>query len=321
MVVTKEDLEQHLEALRQEVREPRLGLYGPHTLSWKIGRESIVFLGGGRAALLQLSHPFVAHAIEQHSRTKIDLVGRFQRTFSNVYSMIFGDLDHALRSARRVHAFHATVHGTITEDVGIFRNGTRYHANDEDALLWVHATLVDTAMLVFDRCVRRLSDDEKDRYWRESFRFARLFGISKHVLPPRYPDFRRYFDGMLASDVIVAGRPAREMAGFLLRAPTQLHVPAMHAYRLITASLLPERLRVQLGIPITENEERIARALIRAFGAAYRVLPRRLRYVPAYVEAMSRIQENRESEDRVGRAIEKLVLRWLAPPRKVSPTV
>jgi len=317
MIVTKADLELHLEELRREVRDPRLGLYGPGTISWKIGRESIVFLGGGRAALLQLSHPYVAHAIEQHSRTKIDLVGRFQRTFLNVYSMVFGDLDHAFRSARRVHAFHSTVHGTITEDVGAFRKGAPYHANDEEALLWVHATLVDTALLVFDRCVRRLSEAEKDQYWRESHRFASLFGISERVLPRRHADFRAYFDGMLDSDVIVAGRPAREMAGFLLRAPTQLHVPAMHAYRLITASLLPKRLRDELGIPIEKHEEILARALIQGSGAAYRMLPRRIRYVPAYVEAKSRL-DHRESPDRFGRAIEKLVLRWLAPPRKTA---
>lgn len=317
MIVKREDLERHLEGLRREIRDPRLGLYGPDTLSWKIGREAIVFLGGGRAALLQLAHPFVAHAIEQHSRTKIDLVGRFQRTFMYVYSMIFGDLDHAFRSARRVHAFHSTVHGAITEDVGLFRNGTPYHANDEEALLWVHATLVDTAMLVFDRCVRRLSDREKDQYWRESHRFARLFGISSRVLPNSHADFRTYFDGMLASDVIVAGRPAREMTAFLLRAPTQLHVPAMHAYRLITASLLPKRLRDELGLPIERHEELLAHGLLQASGAAYRLLPRRLRYVPAYVEAKSRIHD-RESPDRLGRAIERVLLRWLAPPRKAT---
>jgi len=122
---------------------------------------------------------------------------------------------------------------------------------------------------------------------------------------------------MLASDVIVAGRPAREMTGFLMRAPTQLHVPAMHAYRLITASLLPKRLRDELGLPISRHEELLARALVQASGTAYRMLPRRLRYVPAYVEANSRIQD-RESPDRVGRAIEKVLLRWLAPPRKAA---
>src|SRR5690606_14693375 len=45
MIVKREDLERHLEELRREIHDPRLGLYGPDTLSWTIGREAIVFLG------------------------------------------------------------------------------------------------------------------------------------------------------------------------------------------------------------------------------------------------------------------------------------
>lgn len=315
MVVTREDLERHLEALQKEIRDPRLGLYGPGTASWRIGRESIVFLGGGRAALLQLAHPFVAHAIEQHSRTKIDLVGRFQRTFAYVYSMVFGNLDHACRSARRVHAFHSTVHGQIDEDIGAFRKGTEYQANDEYALLWVHATLVDTALLVYDRCVRRLDDRERNRYWLESHKFAHLFGIPDRVLPASWAEFRAYFERMLASNVIKAGRPAREMASFLLQAPTRAHVPAMHAYRIVTAGLLPPRLRDEFGFVYGRPEELACRALLTSMGAAYRLLPRRLKYVPAYVEARSRLA-NKQGPDRVGRTIEKYALRWLAPKRR-----
>ena len=40
-------------------------------------------------------------AVEQHSATRTDPAGRFLRTFENVYPMIFGDLESALRSARR----------------------------------------------------------------------------------------------------------------------------------------------------------------------------------------------------------------------------
>lgn len=315
MIVGRTDLELHLEALRSEIEDPRRGLYGPGTASWRIGRESILFLGGGRAALLQLAHPFVAHAIEDHSRTKLDLAGRFQRTFSYVYSMIFDDLDHAFRSARRVHAFHSTVHGLITEDIGAYRKGTPYQANDEDALLWVHATLVDTALLVYDRCVHRLEEHEKDRYWRESHRFARLFGISNRILPATWAEFRAYFDRMIASDVIKAGRPAREMTGFLLQPPTRAHAPAMHAYRALTAGLLPRRLREELGLPFGLRERMTCRAVLAAAGPIYRTLPRRLRYVPAYVEARSRLA-NKTGPDRVGRTIERYALKWLAPPRK-----
>lgn len=315
MIVERADLERHLETLRKEIRDPKRGLYGPKTASWTIGRESILFLGGGRAALLQLAHPFVAHAIEQHSRTKIDLVGRFQRTFTYVYSMVFGDLDHAFRSARRVHAFHSTVHGLIDEDIGAFRSGTLYQANDEDALLWVHATLVDTALQVFDRCVRRLDDAERNRYWQESHRFAKLFGISDRTLPATYADFRAYFDGMIASNVIAAGRPAREMAAFLMSAPSPAHEPAMRAYRIITAGLLPPRLRSELGFSYGRREEIAHRAMLATIAPTYRLLPRRLRYVPAYVEARKRLA-NREGPDRVGRAIERFALKWLAPKRK-----
>lgn len=315
MAVKREDLEAHLDILRTEIRDPRQGLYGPGTASWRIGREAIVFLGGGRAALLQLAHPFVAHAIEQHSRTKIDLVGRFQRTFLNIYSMVFGSLDHALRSARRVHAYHSTIKGDITEDIGRYRQGSPYQANDEEALLWVHATLVDTAILIYDQCVRKLDERERDQYWQESRRFARLFGIPDDVFPSSWASFRRFFDGMLVSDKIKVGRPAKEMADFLLSPPTPLHAPAMQGYRIITAGLLPARLRNEYGFSHGVAKELAFRALLRSVSAGYPLLPKRLRYVPAYIEARSRLADKAEP-DRVGRTIERYALKWLAPPRR-----
>ena len=67
-------------------------------MSWKIGREAITFLGGGRAALLQLAHPYVAHGVDQHSETRTDPIGRFNRTFLHVFNMIFGSQADALES-------------------------------------------------------------------------------------------------------------------------------------------------------------------------------------------------------------------------------
>ena len=146
MTATEADLERHLRYLERRMGDRRAGIYGPGTVSWEVNREGITMLGGGCAALMQLAHPWVAHAVDQHSQTRTDPVGRFQRTFGHVFAMVFGDLDHAVRSARRVHALHTTIRGAIKEDVGAFRRGDRYHANDEQALLWVHATLVDTAL-------------------------------------------------------------------------------------------------------------------------------------------------------------------------------
>src|SRR6185312_7531200 len=148
MIVTAEEHEASLAALVQNVRDPRAGILGPDSISWRIGGDLAIFLGGGRAAMLQLAHPMVAYAIDHHSKTRADVLGRFQRTFRHIFAMVFGELDDALRAARRVHRIHTRIHGEIPTTIGKWRAGTPYHANDADALRWVHATLVDTTVHV-----------------------------------------------------------------------------------------------------------------------------------------------------------------------------
>src|SRR5262245_2277278 len=154
MTVTRADLERHIERLRAEVTDPKAGIYGPDSMAWTIDKEAALFRAGGKAALLQLAHPAVAHAVDQHSATRNDPLGRFQRTFDNVFAMVFGDLDSAIRHARRVHAIHSRIVGEIREEVGAYQCGDRYVANDEHALFWVHATLIHSAIEMYELCVR-----------------------------------------------------------------------------------------------------------------------------------------------------------------------
>jgi len=312
MAVTREDLERHLDRVAAGVEDPRAGLHGPGTVSWEVNREAIIMLGGGCAALMQLAHPFVAHAIDQHSQTRADPLGRFNRTFGHVFAMVFGHLDHALESARRVHAVHTRIRGAITEDVGRYARGDRYYANDEEALLWVHATLVDTALRVYALAVREPSAAERRAYYEESKRFARLFGIPDDVLPRSWPAFSRWYADTIASDTIAVGGPASEMRRFLLRPPSPLHAPLMAWYEVLTAGLLPPKLRAQYGFSWSAMDRRIFARSVPLLRAGRRVLPRRLRYFPAYVEARRRLAGKPE-RDQVGRWIERMALRSLAP--------
>jgi uncharacterized protein (DUF2236 family) len=314
MTVTPEDLERHLARITARVEDPRAGIYGPGSVSWEVNRESIILLGGGCAALLQLAHPFVAHAVDQHSHTKTDPVGRFARTFNHVFAMVFGDLDHALTAARRVHALHTTIRGRIRENVGAYARGDRYHANDEHALLWVHATLVASALDVFERVVRRLSAPERERYYEESKLFAYLFGIPDSVLPATWADFARYYEDTIASDTIAVGAPALELRRFLFQPPTMAHTPVARWYEVFTAGLLPPKLREQLGFAYGPLERAVFERSIPLLRAAHHVLPRRLRYFPAYVEAERRLAGKRE-HDPVGRWLEQVALRSLQPSK------
>jgi uncharacterized protein (DUF2236 family) len=279
--VSRQDLERTLAELRAETLDPSGGIYGPESLAWEIGRESALFLGGGKAALLQLAHPFVAYAIEQHSKTMSDPVGRFRRTFDGVFRMVFGDLDQAFGAARGVHSVHDRVLGTF--------EGTPYRANDGDALLWVYTTLVATAVEVYDLVVRPLGYAERNQYLQESKRFARLFAIPERLLPRDWSDFAGYYSSMLEGDVIRVAPPARQVARFLFTPRRSIEKPLVRWARIMTAGLMPERLRTDFGLSYSQSERRAFSASLLAIRTLYPRLPGRVRFVPAYRTALGRV--------------------------------
>ncbi len=311
MIVTRADLEELIEEVRQSVEHPAHGIYGPKSVSWLVNKEGILFLGGGRAALLQLAHPFVAHAVDQHSATRTDPLGRFRRTFDNVFAIVFGDLDSAVRSARRVHAVHTKINGAIAEHVGRFAEGSRYAANDAGALLWVHATLLHSAVEVYESVMRPLELGEKRRYYQESKRFARLFGIPDSVLPQNWEEFVSYFERTVASDEIAVGAPALTMSRFLFQSPHPAYRPLFRWLQVMTAGYMPERLREQFELSFEPMERALFRASLFALRRTVPRLPPRLRYVPAYVRARRRLA-GRSGPDRIGEWLERLALLPLA---------
>ncbi len=123
LVVSGADLEREFAIVRDAAAESSAGAFGPSSMMWRIDKEAAIFLGAGRALLLQLAHPWVAAAIAQHSRTLADPIGRFHRTFSFMFTMVFGTTEQALAAARRLHQRHAHISGTLAEPGRAFRRG------------------------------------------------------------------------------------------------------------------------------------------------------------------------------------------------------
>jgi uncharacterized protein (DUF2236 family) len=309
VTVNRDDLEANLARIREEVGDPRGGIYGPGSLGWEIDREAILFAGAGAAALLQLAHPFVAEAIAKQSVTRSDPLSRFARTFDHVYRIVFGDLDEAFTAARRVHQIHERIGGTLDDAVGTFEAGARYSALDEDAVFWVHATLVHTAADVFERIVRPLRHDERDRYYRGSLRFAALFGVQAEACPHDWRAFEIYFQRTLNSGVVAPSRAAREIAKALLEPLFPSLRPVAKIYRVVTAGLLPEELRAPYELPFGEPEAAIYGRALFALRGLHRTLPAPLRYVPAYHDAVWRVQGRRGPSPmgRLGLGVAKLI--------------
>jgi uncharacterized protein (DUF2236 family) len=284
-VVTGPELEASLVALAREVRDPHEGILGPRSVAWQLGGDLAVFLGGGRAALLQLAHPMVAHAVDHHSTTRGDVVGRFQRTFRNVFAMIFGELDDALAAARRVHSVHTRVHGTISHAIGSWPAGAHYNANDADALRWVHATLMDTVIVVRERLDGSLPVRIKDAYTIEMNRFAALFGIPRDKLPASYADHALYMKRMIESGQLAVAPCAREMARFLLGRAGPHQPPLGRVAEALTAEMLPGDLCAAFGLA----SSRLSSAGLSAVAPIYRRLPAALVTIPARSQARRRL--------------------------------
>ena len=287
-LVSAEGLECELNKVGAAAAGPSEGIFGPRSITWQVDRESAVFLGAGRALLLQLAHPWVAAAIEQHSDTFADPIGRFHRTFSTVFAMVFGTLDQSMSAARRLHRRHAGITGQLPWSAGPFAVGSAYYANSIPALRWVYATLIDTALHAYELVLPPLTAEQRERYYRESLLFAALFGIPKECLEEDWMAFSGYFSATIESETLSVSSRTRGIARRLL-AGADLWLPVPASYRDLTLALLPRPIRERFGFRsggLEQPEIRRGFALLRRL---YPLLPARLHYVGPYQEAEQRL--------------------------------
>jgi uncharacterized protein (DUF2236 family) len=288
-LVSESDLEAALELVRARAAGSVEGIFGPASMTWRIDREAAIFLGAGRALLLQLAHPWVAAAVAKHSRTFADPIGRFHRTFDVVFTMVFGSLDRALAAARHLHHRHATIVGHLPEASGPFESGSPYRANEIAALRWVHATLVDTALVVHDLILPPLSVEERERYWAESRLFGALFGLASTDLPADWESFAAYNAAMMQSDTWSVSAAAREVAGQIFAGGRPWLRPPRW-YQVLSAQMLPDQLRMRFGFTFDERDRKAAERALARIRRVYPKIPTRLRYVGPYQEAQARLQ-------------------------------
>lgn len=259
------------------------GYFAPDGAARRVSRELALMLGGGRALLLQVAHPLVGAGVAEHSGYRENPWKRLEGTMNAVWAIVFGTRAQADRAARRVDAMHGKVHGSLQEGMGKYPAGTPYSALDPELLLWVHATLVDTALLVHGTWVRPLSDAEQAAYYEEMKTCARLFGTPADVIPETLADFRAYMSGMLDGADLCVTPTARDIARSVMHPPLPLPLrPAMQWSNLVTAGLMPEHLRRDYGLAWDPARAALATASREwTRRIAMPLLPARLRTVPA----------------------------------------
>ena len=121
-----------------------LGYFGPDSVSWRVHREVTVLFGGARAVLMQAAHPLVIAGARETGFYERNPWKRLQRTLVLTYTITFGSKAEADAAAERINVVHTRVKGIDAE------TGLPYDGLDPDLLLYVHACLIESA-LVFER--------------------------------------------------------------------------------------------------------------------------------------------------------------------------
>jgi len=310
------DPEAHLVALAPVAPHPAESIFGPHSLSWKVNRESALFLAAGRAALLQLAHPWVAAGIAEHSRTLNDPIGRFHHTFYVMFTIVFAPKNQATAAARRLCQQHQLVRGMLPEEAGRFPQGSRYEANDVSALTWVYATLIDSAVLAYELLLAPLTIAERELYYAESREASVLFGIPSESLPPDWTTFCQYMQEMSQSDCLVVSPTAQRLA-CQLQTGVGMAIKPPFWYRALTIALLPPRFRGEFQFTYGGREQRAVKRAVAWLRRIYPRLPPTLRFVGPYREVQARLR---------GQMVPNLSVRlsnrlWIGRTSLIDPTI
>lgn len=231
-------------------------------------REASILAAAGRAILLQVAHPKVARGVAEHSRFAEDPLKRLQGTMYYVYGTAFGTPEEAAWIAGVVNDVHKRV------------TGPGYSADDPELQLWVAATLYDSGLQIYEATLGPMSEAMQEELRQEYARFATQLGCPEELWPSSVAEFRQYWRQQVATLEVTedAKRICHDMM-YSRSLPWYLRT-LLPLNRLITAGLLPERIRDEYGFAWNSRRKRRFQRVARVLRLAYPRIPRSMRGLP-----------------------------------------
>ena len=260
-----------------------LGYFGPRSVSWQVHREVTVLFGGARAVLMQAAHPLVIAGARETGFYERNPWKRLQRTLILTYTITFGSKAQAHAAADRINEVHARIRGV--DEV----TGRHYDALNPELLLYVHACLVDSALLFEELTVGMLDDAGRQRFHEEQMLAAELVKVPREIIPPTVAELRRYVDEVVASGDLRVTDASRRVADLFHDPPRQAEWrPILKGVSRLAFATLPEPLRDGFGVRVGPAKRAAMSATFAATRVVRPLLPSKLRYIAPYHEWLLR---------------------------------
>jgi uncharacterized protein (DUF2236 family) len=274
-----------------------LGYFGPDSVSWRVHREVTVLFGGARALLMQAAHPLVVAGANQTAMYERNPWKRLQRTLVLTYTMTFGTKTEADAAAAMINEVHARINGVDPV------TGLRYDALDPELLLYVHASLVDSALLFEERTVGGLDDQGRQRFHEEQMLAAELCLVPRVMIPPTVDGLRAWLADIDHRGSLRVTDGARRVAALFLEPPAEAEWrPVLRGVSRLAFATLPPHVREMYGVSIGPMRKRSIDASFAAIRVLRPLLPPRVRFIAPY-EDWRRGRRNGERADRARRSL------------------
>ena len=267
------------------------GYFGPDSVSWRVHREVTVLFGGARAVLMHAAHPLVIAGANQTGMYERNPWRRLQRTLVLQYALTFGTKAEASAAATRINELHERINGVDPV------TGRRYDALDHSLLLWVHASLVESALLFERLTVGALDDADRQRFHEEQMVAAELVRLPRTEIPPTVPALERYVADTARSGELLVTDAARSVAGLFLDPPRDAQWrPVLRLVARLAFATLPAEVRDAYGVRVDGSRAGVTRLGFAAIRAARPLLPHRVRFIAPYQRRVARRRSGADDE-------------------------
>ncbi len=250
------------------------------------GTKAVGVLYGQRALLIQATHPLAFAGLMANTTGLEAPFRRLARTAKTMEQVFFGSRAETDAVTARVRAMHERVSGQLDAPAGPHPAGAEYRADSPEFLLWILACLADSAQTAYERLVRRLDDDERERFWADYALLGELFGLDRRDTPADYPEFRAYMNERLTSDDLHVVEQAHEVArkvAFDLPLPAN-RIAGLRVVNFLIVGMLPARVRTLYDLHWDGGRQLAFEALCQGLRVSALVTPASLRRGPSSAE-------------------------------------
>jgi uncharacterized protein (DUF2236 family) len=232
---------------------------------------------------MQAAHPLVIAGARETGFYERNPWRRLQRTLVLTYTITFGTKAEAGAAAQRINDVHERIRGVDAV------TGRPYDALDPGLLLYVHACLVESALLFEALTVGALDARGRQRFHEEQMLAAEMVRIPRDLIPPTVRELRAFLREVEASGVLRVTEAARRVADLFHDPPREAEWrPVLKGVSRLAFGTLPPVVRELYGVELTPARRTAMRATFAALRAVGPMLPPRYRYIAPYQEWRAR---------------------------------